>query len=306
MFKDVDFVVEWDENPAPISVGGIYGEQRLCSKTATVQFLNVATGETETLYHVVIDPHAKDNIISEGQWAKDERGYWFLTTGTVRMFGKPGRDPQSVFKVDNHAVLHIQPVRKQEATSNHPSEQVVVTLQPNTDEEPDKLVLMNTGKLHYRTQLGLTVMNTSKEKFPGTKITGKIDLGNACALAKALELELSVKATESLKMEIVRNPADWTNQLGKIVLVDLEFYDVNTINTKTTVNFTLTGQTEPFSYWISDLAIGDEEGEWSNKLTDFPLTIAERLTSCTLAALARLTSYMVAQEASLRSMKKCK
>ena len=117
-------MVEWDKNPVPVRVGGIYGEKRLCGKTATVQFLNVATGETETLYHVVIDSQAKDNIISEGQWAKDERGYWFLTAGTVRVFGKPGREPQSVFKVKNHAVLHIQPVRKQTVTYDLQSETV--------------------------------------------------------------------------------------------------------------------------------------------------------------------------------------
>jgi hypothetical protein len=49
-----------------------------------------------------------DNIVSEGQWAKDSAGYEFIVRGEDHLIVKPGQPPRRARKVGNHGVLHVR------------------------------------------------------------------------------------------------------------------------------------------------------------------------------------------------------
>ena len=123
LFVSLAYFTEWDPDPVTIKVGGIVGEEVYCQKQGTVKFVNKGTNEVETIHHVMYVPEgvAKENIISETQWAADEDGYWFLTVGEERIFGKPGRAPSSCPKSGRHGFLHIAPLNSNTplATSNN-------------------------------------------------------------------------------------------------------------------------------------------------------------------------------------------
>ena len=150
------YFTEWDPNPVTIKVGGIVGEEVYCKKQGTVKFVNKGTNEIETIHHVMYMPRgvAKENIISEAQWAADEAGYWFLTVGEERIFGKPGRAPSRCPKSGKHAFLHIAPVN----SNTPPATSINAITDHKEDTDAYKTVVLSKLRVHQRTHRGETII----------------------------------------------------------------------------------------------------------------------------------------------------
>jgi hypothetical protein len=77
-------------------------------------FVDMDTGEIEELKDVMYHEKSNDNIISEGQWAKDNAGYEFVVRGEDHLIVKPGQPPRRTRKIGNHGILRARPLNATE------------------------------------------------------------------------------------------------------------------------------------------------------------------------------------------------
>jgi hypothetical protein len=92
----------------------------------------------------------------------------------------------------------------------------------------------------FRVHQGETIINASKSNFKRVSITGPLPLCNVCLIDKSRKVPLVTRAEKVMRREeLPRNPTDIAERVGQITHIDLEFYDVGSLNTKNTVNFYL-------------------------------------------------------------------
>ena len=111
LFHCERFFIEWNDNPSCINIQVAAGNPQItCNRQGTVVFVDIETGEFEELRNVMYHNKGNDNIVSEGQWAKDSPGYEFIVRGEDHLIVKFGQAPRRTRKVGNHGVLHVRPL----------------------------------------------------------------------------------------------------------------------------------------------------------------------------------------------------
>ena len=111
LFHCERYFIKWNDNPSCINIQVAAGNPQItCNRQGTVVFVDIETGEFEELRNVMYHNKGNDNIISEGQWAKDSAGYEFIVRGEDHLIIKFGQAPRRTRKVGNHGVLHVRPL----------------------------------------------------------------------------------------------------------------------------------------------------------------------------------------------------
>ena len=96
LFHSQSFFIAWNGESTYIDIQVAVGSPRItCDLQGTVAFVDMDTGEIEELKDVMYHEKSNDNIISEGQWAKDNAGYQFIVRGENHLIVKPGQPPRN-------------------------------------------------------------------------------------------------------------------------------------------------------------------------------------------------------------------
>ena len=115
LFHSESFFIKWNDDPTHIDMQVAAGSPRItCDLQGTVVFVDMDTGEIEELKDVMYHEKSNDNIISEGQWAKDNAGYEFIVRGEDHLIVKPGQPPRRTRKIGNHGMLRARPLNATE------------------------------------------------------------------------------------------------------------------------------------------------------------------------------------------------